>query len=349
MVSRRHAQSSSVRFCGINLGRWGSTSNVKLIVDCEGAGAWRGPLNCWSVWACPSCAYIIGQARAAEASEVLRLHLQKGGGAYLVTLTLPHDTGDNLKPMRQNVARAWRDVISGAPWLRWKERIGLVGQVRALECTHGPNGWHPHLHVVFLTGRWLEDLELAALQDYLARRWGDRMVKTGYRRPAPEYGVTIQRGQHAGWYVAKLGLARELAGGAVKVGRAGHRSPLEILRDLGSYRLEADRLLWIEWQVGMYGARQLTWSKGLKELYQVPEKTDAELGEEEQDPEPIEVLELAADDWWRVVNRELLAEQAVELAEAIFSSGADAHEARRQVRALLESGIHCRLSPVRPP
>ncbi|HET9117074.1 MAG TPA: hypothetical protein VFN75_03190 [Pseudonocardiaceae bacterium] len=34
----------------------------------------------------------------------------------------------------------------------WREGVGLVGNITALEVTHGVNGWHPHpaQHVVDL-------------------------------------------------------------------------------------------------------------------------------------------------------------------------------------------------------
>ena len=57
-------------------------------------------------------------------------------------VTVPHSIWQqHAKCLRDGVARSWSQLIAGKPWIKAKERAGLVGHVRALEVTHGANGY----------------------------------------------------------------------------------------------------------------------------------------------------------------------------------------------------------------
>ena len=224
--------------------------------------------------------------RAGELQELNGAHDSAGGGLYLATLTLPHNEGDALKPLRRQVSRAWSNVTRGAPWQRWRARLGIVGTVRALEVTHGPNGWHPHLHVALYTAAPLADSERLELQTWLAGAWRRYITERTpegrtYRAPSAEHGVTVQPLRSA-QYLAKMGLAGELTGSETKDGRTGHRTPWQILRDLtrAAYSkadpadTRDDRDLWRDFTRAMKGARQLTYSKGLRQRYALPEPAE---------------------------------------------------------------------------
>src|SRR5260370_1310509 len=106
--------------------------------------------------------------------------------------------------------------------------------------------------------------ELLAL---VRRRWTDAITRPNpdggkqYRPPSLEHGVTLTV-SHEDDYLAKLGLADELAGAAVKRAAADHRTPLEIL--VGAARRDPrDRALWVEYARDMRGARKLTWGGAL--------------------------------------------------------------------------------------
>jgi hypothetical protein len=222
--------------------------------------------------------------RAADLGRLNDAHEKTGGRLYLVTLTLPHSEGDALKPLRRAVARAWQVVTRGAPWKRHRERLGIVGTVRALEVTHGRNGWHPHLHVAVYSRAW-EPAELERFRDWLSAKWREAITRTTpegktYRAPSLEHGVTVQ-GLKGAEYLAKMGLAGELTLAGTKAGREDHRTPWQVLRDLTVLAhaaepdlelLRRDRGLWREWTQGIRGARQLTYSEGLRELYGLGEE-----------------------------------------------------------------------------
>jgi hypothetical protein len=270
------------------------TAGVELKVGWTGVATFTGVVLCGSVWACPPCSYVICRRRTDELRTVLTRHAAIGGGDCLLTLTTPHDLGDALKPMRQQTARAWRFVCSGAPWKRLKARLGIAGFVRGAEVTHGPNGWHPHLHVIVLTRRPLTIAQRAELEAFAWRRWSRAITKphketgTVYRVPLEGIGAKVTSlGRED--YIAKLGLADEVASTVTKGARAGHRTGFQILYDV--WRAQGANLrdveLWYEYVTELQGAKQLTWSVGIRQRYAIADQTDLELVEQERPEGPV--------------------------------------------------------------
>lgn len=283
------------------------TAGVELKLGRTGVATFTGVVLCGSVWACPACSYVICRRRAAELRNVLARHAAIGGGDCMLTLTTPHDVGDALKPMRQQTARAWRFVCSGAPWKRLKARLGLVGFVRGAEVTHGANGWHPHLHVVVLTRRPLTAAQLGELETFAWRRWSRAITKphkeTGqaYRIPLEGIGAKVtQLGRED--YIAKLGLGDEIASSATKGARPGHRTGFQILYDVwrANGAIARDCELWLEYVTELQGCKALTWSAGIRKRYTIADQTDLELVEAEQPDGPV-VYTFRDDVWADVV------------------------------------------------
>lgn len=284
-------------------------AGISVRVGAEGRAHYAGLVRCGSVWLCPVCSQGIAMERAEEVRTLLKRHRGTGGGDYLLTCTTPHDLGDALKPMRRHVARAWRFVVSGAPWKRIQARYGLA-YVRAQELTHGRNGWHPHLHIVLLSARPLTAAAQVELEAFVLRRWQraiakpDRETGTTYRVPLAGVGVKLTSCGRRDDYVTKLGLADELAHGAAKRGHEGHRTPFQILRDIWQrdFTVQADIALWVEYASEMPGCKQLTWSRGLRKRYAIAEQTDLELADrEEAMPAPITVYQFEDAVWAEMI------------------------------------------------
>jgi hypothetical protein len=149
--------------------------------------------------------------------------------------------------------------------LRVKEKARIVGTIRAVEVTHGENGWHPHLHVlVFLTGEPGAE-GLAALTLHVQEKWRRAVVAAGYRPPSELHGVKVERcrsAAEAGGYIAKTQDGRspgnELARSDLKRGKEGHHLPLQILGDFGETGDRADLDLWNEYEVATKGRQAIT-------------------------------------------------------------------------------------------
>jgi hypothetical protein len=308
--------------------RYVGDQGVGVMLEESGRARYTHVSRCGSVWECPDCMERITASRREDLMSLVSAHRIRGGGVYLLTVTVPHDVGDELAPLRKAVALAWRKVASGAPWKRIVAEFGIVGSVRALEVTTGPHGWHPHLHVLVLTAAKLESRATGELGDRGARlrwkiheRWSSRIHKAGYRRPSIEHGVSLEI-SHRDEYVAKMGLADELSRPGRKKGRApGHRSPMQILLAIARAKVanKRDRALWREYSRALRGARQLTWSKGLRELYDLaPEQTELEIVKDLPDAQLVATIDAA--DWDQFLERNWRAR--IRILEAAEDKGA---------------------------
>lgn len=298
-AARKYTRNLAVTACG----RW-RVASVVPIVTSSFAGAparasFRSLAHCGLVWLCPVCSSAIRHERAAEVKAVLRWHREKHENgadlARMLSLTVAHEWGTDLRRLRSGVADAWRRMTRGAPWQRFVERVGLVGIVRALDTTHGGNGWHPHLHVLLLVR---DARALDEDREWLSERWRACVVRElgPEAEPSTERGAVLTGCDEDGAYLAKLGL--EVVGVAEKSARQGHRSPWEILRDLDTPEPSPrDVALWREWEEGQRGARMLTWSRGLRQAAGVAELSDAECVEREEAGGGTVVCELTACEW----------------------------------------------------
>jgi len=71
----------------------------------------------------------------------------------MLTATFSHEKGDALAELVNGLQAALSDMFRGASWKRLKEYLGIEHSLRGFEVTHGPNGWHPHFHILlFLKG-----------------------------------------------------------------------------------------------------------------------------------------------------------------------------------------------------
>ena len=264
--------------------------------------------------------------RAREDATALRGILgelrRQGGHAYLVTLTVPHAIHHDIRDTRKTVAKAWTSVSNGTPWKRFCGTYHVAGVARALEVTHGANGWHPHAHVLLFCRRVLSAGELAEVRAWISERWGVHVQKRGWARPDAEHGVTV-KACRTDTYIAKMGLAEELVGGQRKQGRIGGRTPWQIaydiahakLRKLRDPALDRDIAIWKDYARGMRGAQQLTWSRGLRKRYTPAVDTsqcELELGDMRVPREV--VLDMPAHVWRDVVRDDV--ELQVELLAA---------------------------------
>jgi hypothetical protein len=280
-------------------------------------------VSCGLTWLCPVCASKIAARRAEEVEQALTAHLAGGGGAEFLTLTLPHTAGDRLAHTRQLAADGWKKVQQGRGWKALKTNAGIVGTVRALEVTQGANGWHPHLHVLLFTQRHLDRDERQQADDALFASWRRAVVAQGHAAPQSQC-TTLEpvTDSEIARYATKVGTVLELTQGASKQGRNGSRTPFEILADFLIHGDADDLALWQEYELAMRGARQLTWSRGLKARYALPDVSDETLAQQEVGGELVALI--AADEWGMVVAT---AGMRVRLLEAAERGGADAVDA----------------------
>lgn len=259
----------AVARCGQHLVRKSNNdANVTVFRADNGRAHYSGLVTCGSVWHCPVCAAKISEGRRVEIADLVKKHQAAGGSVYMATLTAPHSAFDQVGATKKMVAKAWQKVQASASWKRAKAAAGFVGSVRSLEVTHGANGWHPHIHLlIFVTGG--NPTAEKTFGDFLYDRWkgciaaagGGKTTQWAYKFEA------CASAEEAGDYVAKWGPDAEMTKGHMKLAEGPNRTPWQILNDIRDNWSPRDVRLFRDYAEAFKGARQLTWSKGLRELY----------------------------------------------------------------------------------
>ena len=271
----------------------------------HGTASYGGLQTCGSVWACPVCSAKIAERRRVELLDAMEMHKAQGGTVSLLTLTTPHQRGDNLVELLAQQGKALQSFLRDFTVKAVFAEMGHLGQVRALEVTHGRksvknNGWHPHFHI--LQFHQVKGSE-ADRKDWTARlylRWVAYCEKAGLGTPSYAHGIKLDDGTKASDYVTKWGLEDEMTKGHTKKGKAGGESPFDLLRAVLADRTDRQAAaLFKEFAQGFKGKQQLSWSRGLKARFMVDEKTDEELSQEKDDRATL--LGLLTVDQWRDV------------------------------------------------
>jgi len=276
-VARKFLPESRTDKC-LRLRAYGQDIKVIRSIEYKTA-SYTGLQTCGSVWACPVCAAKIAERRRVELKTAMTIHEAKGGGVYLLTNTTPHQRTDNLAVLLGKQALALKYFKTDFTVRAIFKELGIIGQVRALEVTHGRkspknNGWHPHYHFL-LFGRSGVDLNDAA--DRLYPRWAACCVRAGLGEPSRLHGLKVDGGEYADQYVIKWGLEDEMTKGHTKKAINGE-TPFDFLRAyLADSSDKQAGALFKEFAHTFKGKRQLHWSSGLKKLFGIGEETDEEL------------------------------------------------------------------------
>lgn len=165
------------------------------------------------------------------------------------------------KDKKTGIMGAIESFWAGATATRFKEKYGIVGNIRSFEVRYGVNGWHPHFHIILFSKKQLPhtvredgkpiDLNLQS-KDWLdiLGRWQSVCLNNGLNCPN-EYGMDLQDGSQASSYITKFGsdgefletksgkkitwdMADEMTKGNQKTGRKGSLSPWDLLEIISS-------------------------------------------------------------------------------------------------------------------
>nr|CRY96404.1 hypothetical protein [uncultured prokaryote] len=255
--------------------------------------SYSGLQTCGSVWACPVCSAKIAERRRVEIIAAMAAHKAAGGCMHLLTLTAPHQRSDALQALLARQAAALKKMFADKTVRKIFAALGVVGQIRALEVTHGRlsthnNGWHPHYHLLLFSGAGvaLGNATVDQIKQWTIRlyeRWLACCLAAGLGAPSIEHGLKLDDGSKAAKYVAKWGLEDEMTKGHTK--RAIHgETPFDFLRaHLVDKTDKQAGALFKEFAETFKGKRQLHWSPGLKKRFAIGEATDEELAIQMED------------------------------------------------------------------
>ena len=279
----------------------------------HGKAFFSGLQVCASVWACPVCAAKISERRRAELVTAVALAKSMDMQVKLLTLTVPHGLGDDLPMLLEQIRSAWRRTTTGRAGKQFRKLLGIKGTIRALEVTHGQNGFHPHLHVLLFLE---QDATNNCIQGLFTPIWQDACVKSGLPRPSDAHGCRVDDGSQAAAYASKWGLESEMTKSHTKQGRNGSRTPWDFLRAflVKSEGWEQSAHLFRTYAAAFKGQRQLYWSNGLRALLALGEEaSDEEVAAVQEDN--ARMLAELTDDQWRAILRTKSETLVLDMAE----------------------------------
>jgi hypothetical protein len=205
---------------------------------------------------------------------------------------MSHDRGEELAGLWRLLSAGWAFMTSGRQWQDFKDDHGLAGSVKTVEVTHGLNGWHPHLHVLFFVDAPMNDFDreddYRAFRASLRERWIDYYRIKHHRNVSREFGTRFEpvkpdESDRMGIYCTKAGY--ELAMADAKIGRSeGQRHPFAIAHDAARWGDKADVMLLREWLVASKRRKSIQWTGADIKAYLSGgvDQTDGQLASEEQ-------------------------------------------------------------------
>ena len=316
--------------------------------------SYGGLQTCGSVWTCPVCSAKIAERRRVELLQAMDIHRAQGGSVSLLTLTTPHQMGDDLSALLAQQGKALQGFLRDRQVKAVMAEMGYLGQVRALEVTHGRkseknNGWHPHFHILQFHQVKGSASDRMDWTTRLYLRWVAYCQKAGLGTPSFKHGIKLDDGTKATQYVTKWGLEDEMTKGHTKKAKAGGETPFDLLRSFLADGSDGQAAaLFREFAECFRGKCQLSWSRGLKARFFVDEKTDEQLADEKED-NAVLLGQITLDQWRDVLKvdgrgtvLEIAAKSGWEAVTRYLDFIKDAHKGvvlepddLREVRALL--------------
>lgn len=270
----------------------------------------KGLARCASIWICPVCGSVISEKRKSELKRATVAHT---GDILMVSYTMRHNRSEDLGDLLTALKAAFRDFMAGSYGEDFRRNYGVVGSVRALEITHGSNGWHPHIHQMVFCSK-LSDERVANVELELKRRWITHLRKQG-RDATNANGLDVKKdSDFIAQYISKFGhmptqsawgFEHELSKTVSKKGRNGGRSPLQLLEDYGEGDKQAGELFKI-YGLNTVGEKQLIWSRGLREKLGIDVESDEDVMEKEEKDGNFRVLAVLDGYEWSVVRKRKL-------------------------------------------
>lgn len=288
----------------------GGLRPIEIMKSAEhGKAFYQGLYACGSVWNCPVCAAKISERRRVELKDALESAKKKGFRSHFVTLTFPHGISDDLNDILEKMRAAYRRLSSGKNSVksilsRIDEQNQILGFIRAVEVTHGKNGFHPHIHMIVFTNN---SVCSSALETVYSSAWRRACLNVGLPEPN-QHGCTVKDGSYASDYVSKWGIEDEMTKANAKTTKRKGLTPWGLLNatllgDDPEYPPERATSLFLVYSKAFSGQRQLYWSNGLRKLLHISrEESDAEIVSRPDDVRSYLLSQLTLQQWKLVLR-----------------------------------------------
>lgn len=274
----------------------------------NGEISWLGTYKCGSPRFCPICGAAIALKNQEEIEKGLRKAISKGFSCLLLTYTIPHIKTQSALELVEKFTHAREIAGKGGDISRFKKTIGYVGNIVRQEETYGENGWHPHIHEIFIVDHFMSDGEIDKINAKMKQKWTDACNKVGLipenrTKSFEEHGFDSQKlhtPKQIADYIAKIGwrdtsaefkdkaktavlqesgsrisgMAFEVAAHNAKAPRGSEgRTPWEILEGFADGH-PGDIKLWMEYLEAFFGKALVRWSPQLKALLGIRDEDD---------------------------------------------------------------------------
>lgn len=279
---------------------------------------------CGQIWVCPVCATKIAGRRADILSASLnsvrefmaqtelgqwRVYRERAFYPVMVAFTLSHHARESLAGVMVRLRKAFKRFGSGRRASDFNAVWRVIGTIRGIEVTYGDNGWHPHIHVIYVMSRDMTPDEKLQFEYAIKTRWIESAKSVGAHADRT-HGAKLSDGDRdVGRYVVKAdktilmiakkwGSPQELALSFAKRGRHESMSLWELLGAYAGGSVKAGEL-WLEAQAALKGARQIVYSRGLQLRLGIAsiQDDDHRLASERESGEDILLATLSLAEW----------------------------------------------------
>lgn len=280
---------------------------------------YTGLMVCGSVWTCPVCAAKISERRKNELKQAIDQHKASGGRLALLTLTFSHKRTDKLKTTLERFSKASTKLMTGKAYHKIRQEMGIIGRVKVTEVTYGENGYHPHAHIAIF---YENEVDLLQVQLKLYRLWSNSCESVGLTT-ARKYGLDLQGAEEVAAYLSKHGnwsLEQELSKAHIKKAKHGSMTPFDFLRTYLVTEDDKYLKLFAEYVECFKGKRQVHWSRGLKDYFQLEDKSDEEIAKEKVEQADI-LGRLTYSDWKQILRMDQRAQLLTNIEKFGFDVG----------------------------
>lgn len=150
------------------------TDHIRVWYDADHGARYSGLQTCGSVWVCPVCNHKIQSVRCGEVETMLEHCKEHGCDVVFATHTVRHDRSQSLQEVEKMASTVWRAVSQHRKVRAMKQRVNLIGYLRASEATWSAvNGWHWHYHTYWI---FLKPLKGRKVQIPVYRRLRDHSM-----------------------------------------------------------------------------------------------------------------------------------------------------------------------------
>jgi hypothetical protein len=138
--------------------------------------------------------------------------------------------------------------------------------MKAVEITHGANGWHPHSHSLMLLERPATEIERCDLGSWMFGRWSNVARRRGLGSVTRANGVDVREVTSAGALSEYLTVVGGGWSPGLELARSDRksRSPFDLLRTVLETGDAQNVALWREYEAATFGRRAVVWSPGLR-------------------------------------------------------------------------------------